>query len=109
MRSSISALVALIALSGIGCQSSTQPSPQAAAPGRAVVVSSGNGDANVVYLDTGNPANPVRLCSKDIPECPECRAAAVKYFETGVLDPKCSRTGATRTAATAFPPNYGHN
>lgn len=93
-----------------GCQNSTSPAPQAmATPQRAVVVSGGNGgNTTVVFLPSSDPANPVMLSTAGVEECPECKAAAIKYFQTGVLDPKCSRTGAIRTAALLTTPNVGH-
>ena len=111
MRTSFfSAFLASIAVIGIGCQSSTTPAPQAtASPGRAVIVSGGNGGSTTVFLPSNDPANPVMLSTSGEPVCPECRAAAIKYFTTGVLDPKCSHTGATRTAATGFLSNHGVN
>ncbi len=105
-RFSISAAIALIALVVVlGCQSSTAPAPQAmAAPQRAVVVSGGNGPAFTVFIPTNDPAQPEMLCSSAAAtECPECKAAAVKYFTTGVLDTKCSITGALRTDVTGTP------
>jgi hypothetical protein len=81
-----------------------------ASPGRAIIVSGGNaGGPITVFLPSADPANPAVLCTSGTTVCPECKAAAVKYFTTGVLDPKCSLTGATRVAATGVPQNYGHN
>jgi hypothetical protein len=110
MRRYMSAFVALIAFVGLGCQSSTTPAPKAmASPERAVIVSAGNAGNVTVFLPSDDPANPVMLCATGTTVCPECKAAAIKYFQTGVLDPKCSRTGATRTAVIGIPPTYGHN
>jgi hypothetical protein len=75
-----------------------------AAPQRVVVASGGNGGGTAVFIPSSDPQNPAVYCSDGVTACPECKAAAVKYFTTGVLDPKCSRTGATRTWDT----NVGH-
>jgi hypothetical protein len=93
----------------VGCQNSTAPAPQAtAAPSKAVVVTSGNGGSTTIFLASADPNNPVMLCTEGTELCPECKTAAVKYFQTGVLDPKCSRTGATRRVTTLITPNVGH-
>jgi len=110
MRICLSALVALIVLSGLGCQSSNTPPSQAtASPQRAIILTGGNGGGTVVYLPSSDVANPIMLSTSGEAECPECKAAAVKYFTTGVLEPKCARCGATRTVVTGTPPNLGHN
>jgi hypothetical protein len=110
MRTHMSSLLALLAIGGLGCQSSTNPAPQAMSSAqRAVIVTGGNGGSTTVFLPSGDPANPVMLSASGGAVCPECKAAAIKYFQTGVLDPKCARTGATRTAAMGIPPIYGHN
>ena len=102
------ASVSLIAV--IGCQNSTPPHSEAGSPsGRAIVVSGGNSPGFTVFLPSNDPAQPEALCSSGQTACPECKAAAAKYFETGALDTKCSRTGATRTVATATPFTSGHN
>src|SRR4051812_26091923 len=99
MRTRLSAFVVLAAIVGLGCQSSTTPATKAmASPGRAVIVSAGNAGNVTVFLPSDDPANPMMLCATGATVCPECKAAAIKYFQTGVLDPKCSNTGATRTA-----------
>jgi hypothetical protein len=104
------AVLPLIAIVNVGCQSSTLPaSPAVTSPQRAIFVSGGNGGSTVVFLPSNDAANPVMLCESGATVCPECKAAAIKYFTAGVLDPKCSRTGATRAVLTGAPPNYGHN
>lgn len=86
------------------------PSPHAmSGPPRAVIVSAGQSGSMTVFLPSEDTSHPIALCASDGKVCPECRAAAAKYFQTGVLDPKCSRTGATRSIATEFPPTFGHN
>jgi hypothetical protein len=109
--SAILAVVVFAAMVGFGCQSSTPSmSPAMTSPQRAVVVSGGNsGSSFTVFLPSGDAANPTMLCASGQAECPECKAAAAKYFQTGVLDPKCSRTGATRSVVTGLPPNQGHS
>jgi hypothetical protein len=107
---SISALLALVSIVGLGCQSSTAPAaPVIAAPQRAVIISGANSGGTTVFLPSDDLQNPTMLCSGTA-ACLECKAAAIEYFTTGVLDPKCSRTGATRTAVTInVPINGGHN
>ena len=108
------AALALIVMAG--CQNSSPLSAPGASigtapPQRAVLITAGNGSTSVI-LPSSDPSNPVVLSTSGEAkeECPECKAAAIKYFQTGVLEPKCSRTGATRTAITSFPPPYnGHN
>ena len=105
----IAPALALILLGG--CQSASTPSAGATAtpPQRAIVVS-GNAGSTTVYLPSNDPDKPLMLSTSGSGEaCPECTAAAIKYFQTGVLDPKCSRTGATRTVTNLITPNYGHN
>ena len=112
MRTFVFPFVALFVFGGLGCQNSTTPTPASkamASPQRAVIVSGGNTGSLTVFLPSDDPQNPVMLSASGDPVCPECKAAAVRYFQTGVLDPKCSRTGATRTVATGVPPSYGHN
>jgi hypothetical protein len=93
-----------------GCQDSSMPAA-AQATGtshRAVVSSAGNGGSSTIFLESADPNNPVIYCSNGTDVCPECKAAAIKYFQTGVLDPKCSKTGATRTTIVEVPTNIGH-
>lgn len=110
MRILIPTVAALVAVIAIGCQHSAAPTPAetAASPQHAVVVT-GNGGSVVVFEPSNDPANPVVYCSAGTEICPECKAAAIKYFQTGILDPKCSRTGATRTATTIAYPNHAVN
>ena len=112
MRFATSPIVAVLALLVGGCQSSPSPSTSEAMPSpqRAIVVTGGNAGATTVFLPSSDPANPIMMStSGDMAECPECKAAAIKYFETGVLDPKCSRTGATRCVLVPPTPYIGHN
>lgn len=113
-RISLAAATAVLLLVvAVSCQNSAAPTTQAAAvPAQhAIYVDGGNG-RTAVFLPPATPGGPpVVYCSSGTVEvCPECNAAAIKYFETGVLDPKCSRTGATRTVIDYVPPptNVGH-
>ena len=109
MRVFTLAISVLLALVTIGCQSASQPAAEtAASPQRALVVSSNSGPTTV-FVPSSDPANPVVYCSAGTEVCPECKAAAVKYFTTGVLDPKCSRTGAVRTATSLSAPSHAIN
>ena len=102
--------MALIALVGIGCQNSTSATSQTMAPPQsAVVVNYPNGGGTTVFLRSANSSEPLMLCTSGNTECPECKAAAIKYFQTGVLDPHCSSTGATRTIAIPPAPYVSHN
>ena len=104
------AIAAFLLLVPVGCQTSTTPSSTVAAvPARAVVVTGGNAGSTTVFIPSSDPSTPVVLCSTGGEVCPECKAAAVKYFQTGVLDPKCNRTGATRAATTVVAENHSHN
>jgi hypothetical protein len=100
--------VALLLLSG--CQNSAGTTPQASAtpPQRAIVVSGGNTGTYTVFLSSVDPNDPVVMCSAGTTVCPECKAAAIKYFQTGILDPKCSKTGATRSTIVAVDQSVGH-
>lgn len=110
MRYVATPIAALVAVLVLGCQSSTAPAPMAQAHPEHAVVVTGNGGSVTVFVPSSDPANPVVYCSTGTDVCPECKAAAIKYFQTGVLDPKCSRTGATRTATTSFPgPDHAVN
>ena len=114
MRTShiVSVFVASMIVLAAGCQNAGTPtaSHAAAAPGRAVVVSAGNAGPVTVFLPSDDPNKPMAMCtSGQQTVCSECQAAAAKYFQTGVLEPKCSKTGAMRTAVVGVPPTYGHN
>lgn len=103
------ASAALALLFGLGCQSAAPMTAQSMAmPQRAIVVSGGNTGSYTVFLPSVEPNNPVMFCSAGTEMCPECKAAAIKYFQTGVLDPRCSRTGATRWAVVSVDQTVGH-
>jgi len=108
-RNYLVAAAALALLALAGCQNSAPTTAQSsAAPQRAIVVT-GNTGNYTVFLSSVDPNDPVVLCSAGTTTvCPECKAAAIKYFQTGVLDPKCSRTGATRSPIVAVDTSVGH-
>jgi hypothetical protein len=94
----------------IGCHDSTAPSGGAMALSQnAVMVNYPNGGGTTVFVRTANPSEPLVLCTSGTKVCPECKAAAIKYFETGVLDPKCSLTGAGRYVLSYMPPSLSVN
>jgi hypothetical protein len=107
-RSYLISFAAMAFLAVAGCQNAKDPAPQAnaAPPQRALVVTSGNAGNVTVFLPTSDPENPIMLCSESTEVCPDCKAAAIKYFQTGVLDPKCARTGATRSPAFGPTPGF---
>ncbi len=108
-RTGLVAAAALAMLILASCQSSGPTTAQAmASPQRAIVVSGGNTGNYTVYLSSVDPNEPVVMCSAGNKVCPECKAAAIKYFQTGVLDPKCSLTGATRSAIVSVDQGVGH-
>jgi hypothetical protein len=74
-----------------------------------VISGENSGPGTVVYIPTADPDKPMMLSTSGATEeCPECRAAVIKYFHTGILDPVCSRTGCKRTIANLVTPNVGH-
>jgi hypothetical protein len=112
MRNPIFALAALLALAIAGCQNaSSTPTTEASMAGakHAVLVSGGNsGNGYTIFLQSDDPNNPTVLCSPGMTVCPVCKAAAIKYFQTGVFEPTCSRTGATRTLLIPATPTNGY-
>ena len=96
----------LIAALGAGCQNSSNPSGELLVPTqRALVISGGNGGSTVVYIPTADNSGVEMLStSRAAPICAQCRADAIKYFQTGVLVPKCPVCGATRTPVNYVPP-----
>jgi len=94
----------------IGCQSTTTPTAQVMSDNpNAVVVTYPNGGGTTVFLRSTDPENPIVMCSPGTTVCPVCKAAAIKYFQTGVLDPKCSLTGASRYVVSYTAPSVSHN
>ena len=108
-RRRLCALAAFSLLVVAGCQSSTAPATPPDANSRQAISIRGNDGTTVAFfIPTDNPDKPMALTGDGSPVCPECREAAVKYFRTGVLDPKCSRTGATRTLVIMRDASTGH-
>jgi hypothetical protein len=104
------AAAALMLVVAVGCQNSSAPAPQAASPQHAIVVTYPNGGGTTVFLPPpAGSTEPVVLCSAGMKVCPMCEAAAAKYFATGVLDPKCSITGGSRTVIDYTPPGGATN
>jgi hypothetical protein len=103
---SVLCLCLLIATIGVGCQSSSSPSGELLVPTqRALVISGGQGGSTVVYIPTADNSNVQMLStSGTAPICAQCRADAIKYFQTGVLVPKCAVCGAIRTPVNYVPP-----
>ena len=82
----------------VSCQSSSPADTQASVASHdAVVVNYPNGGGTVVFVRGANPDEPLCLCSPGTQVSQECRDGAVKYFQTGVLNPHCPLTGATWT------------
>jgi ribosomal protein L37AE/L43A len=104
------AILGVLALTFVtGCQMSGSAGTTAATPQQAILISGGQSGATAIYLPSSGPDKVVMLStSGDVKECPQCKADAEKYFETGVLVPKCSMCGATRTVLTLPPTNVGH-
>jgi hypothetical protein len=110
VRREFFALAALIALAIAGCQNASPPATEASAsapPPRGILVTGGN-TGTVIFLQSDDAAHPTILCSPGTDVCPMCKAAAIKYFQTGVLEPTCSRTGTTRTLLVPATPTNGH-
>jgi len=94
----------------VGCHNSTATSGETMAASQdAVMVNYPNGGGTTVFVRTANPSEPMVLCTSGTNVCPECKAAAIKYFETGVLDPKCSLTGGSRSVLTYTPSHVSVN
>ena len=97
----IPALAAAIFIAG--CQANSGPAPSASAPAtKALVATTGNG-TTTVFIPVAGTHYVSALSSSPAPACPDCEAAAVKYFETGELVAVCPTCHATRT------PLAGHN
>ena len=109
-RMIVRSTVALLILIAVGCTQTAAPTTQAmAAPQNAVVVNYPNGGGTTIFLRPADNGDPIMLSTAGTTMCPECKAAAIKYFQTGVLDPHCSRTGATRSITTYVTPDFAHN
>lgn len=108
-RLTTASLALAVMLCVVGCKSSTSDASRAAAmPQRAVVVSGGRQGSPTIYMQSADPRNPTFYgTTANATECPDCKAAAVEYFKTGVLASTCERSGATRTATTVTTPFGG--
>ncbi len=103
------ALCLMLGLAALtGCQGSMSMGNSSEMPKTAVVISGGQSGGTVVFLPTSDPEKPMMLSTAGVDMCPDCKAAAIKYFQTGVLEPKCAKCGATRTLTTAISTNVGH-
>ncbi len=81
-----------------------------AVPQKAIVVNYPNGGGTTIFLPPpAGSSDPIVRCSAGTSVCPERKAAAMKYFQTGVLDSHCSRTGGTRTVTDYVIPSVSHN
>jgi hypothetical protein len=101
---------ALLLIVAVGCTSSSAPTTQASAtPQNAIVVNYPNGGGTTIFLRSPDNGDPIMLSTSGTAVCPDCKAAAIKYFQTGVLDPRCSRTGATRVITNYVTPDFAHN
>ena len=96
----------LIAAIGAGCQNSSKPSGELLVPTqRALVISGGQGGTTVIYIPTADNTDVQMLSTSSTAAiCAQCRADAIRYFQTGVLVPKCAACGAIRTPVSYVPP-----
>jgi len=103
-------MTALVFLFAVSCQSSpTSVSAPVSKSQKAVFISGGNGGGYTVFVPGDTPGQVVTLSDGKSPACADCKAAAMKYFETGVLEPKCPTCGATRSAFTLRDFGTNHN
>jgi hypothetical protein len=109
MQRTLFAIAALSLVATAGCQNSTPPaSAVPTTPQQAIMIRGNDGTTVAFFVPSSDPDKPKALTGSGTEVCPECEAAAAKYFKTGVLDPKCSRTGATRSVVTFTEPTTGH-
>jgi len=87
-------VLALLCL--VGCSSMSPSSSSAMATPQKAIVITGNG-GSVVVLPTSDPNNPVMLSTAGADICSQCKEDAIKYFQTGMIETKCPKCGATRT------------
>lgn len=107
-RISFAAATMLALFSVVGCQNSSAPAGSAmATPQKAIVISGGNAGNVVVVLPSSDPNNPVMLSTSGAEVCSQCREDAIKYFQTGQIETKCPKCGATRTPVV-INTNVGH-
>jgi hypothetical protein len=110
-RSIFQATAALMLVIALGCQNTAAPGSQATAtPPHVIVVNYPKGGGTTIFLPPpAGSSDPVVLCSAGTTVCPECKAAAARYFATGVLDAKCPLTGGSRSVMDYVPSNGAHN
>lgn len=106
VRRTLFAVAAFSLLAIAGCQNATPSVPTTYQ--QAIMIRGNDGTTVAFFLPSADPDKPMALVGTGVQVCPECQAAAAKYYKTGVLDPKCSRTGATRSVVTFTPPTSGH-
>jgi hypothetical protein len=110
IKSAFVVVVTMLLLMLAACESIKSGSAQQdSGPQRAVFVSGGNGGGTTIYLPSTDGKSVVMLSDGNGHMCPDCEAAAKKYFDTGLLEPKCPTCGATRTAFTLPSSSIGHN
>ncbi|HTW94803.1 MAG TPA: hypothetical protein VMD30_08425 [Tepidisphaeraceae bacterium] len=111
IRNQFLAVTAALLLIVTACSPSSNTTAQGVASTQdAVVVTYPNGGGTTVFLrPMVSGGQPTVLCTSGTKVCPYCEAAAAKYFQTGVLDSKCSLTGGTRAVATYVNPSLSVN
>ena len=99
-RPTLAFVTLLVAVFAVGCQTNGPAPATAATPGRAVIASTGNG-TTTIYLPaaSGGGVQALSTAGAAAPACPDCAAAAAKYFQGGPLEAKCPVCGANRLAA----------
>jgi len=104
----LTAVLMLLAI--VGCTSSgTSVSSSSPTPQRAVVVSGGNGGGTTIFLPSEDNSHVIVMSTSGTKVCPDCQAAALKYFQTGELEAKCPTCGATRTPVMLMLPTPSHD
>lgn len=109
-RVGLIAIGLVVMLNVLACQS-MQSGETAAIPSgqKAVLITGGNGGGTVIFLPSGDSNQVMMLSDGKTPMCADCKAAAIKYFQTGELEAKCPTCGAMRQAFTLPPTGIGHN
>jgi ribosomal protein L37AE/L43A len=101
--------VGFLMMAIVGGCASTSGSASTAMPQKAIVVTGGNSGGTAIFIPNADNTDVEMMSTTGEPMCPQCRADAIKYFQTGVLVPKCSMCGATRTPVSTYPPTFSHN
>jgi len=111
-RSLLPLVGALLLSLAVGCTTS-KPAADAPSmvPTKAIVITGGNGGATAVIIPGDKPGEVAVLASGDMKACAQCKADAIKYFQTGELVAKCPVCGATRTplSSVAIEDSHAHN